>query len=240
VWSGQTREGVLVTGVTPPELPLVLRELQDITERWFAFVPEQQRLPVKLRSLHGPRAPVQVVGLDEWLEFAGGQPMLRLPVLEVREPAAPAYAAEPIVAEVIEATGKRGLSTAAYDALMGQRSSFDLFIDMTIPGTKRGGPVRVRDEQGQSTEVELAAREVAVLVELVRARKPMRVGEFRAVDVQSLDKLIERARRKIEGEGRRGKWRFFHTISGVDASSKSFVFKPQPGLMFAVIVPRQE
>jgi hypothetical protein len=236
-WNGQTREGVLVTGVTPPELPQVLRELQDITERWFVFVPEQRRLPVKLRGQHGPRAAVQVVGLDEWLEFAGGQPVLRLPVLEVREPAAPAYAAEPIVAEVFEATGKRGLSTAAYDALVGRRSSFDLFIDMTIPGTKRGGPVRVRDEQGQSTEVELAAREVAVLVELVQARKPMRMGEFRSVNVQSLDKMIERARRKIEGEGRRGNWRFFHTLSGVESSAKSFLFKPQEGLTFAVILP---
>jgi hypothetical protein len=65
----------------------------------------------------------------------------------------------------------------------------------------------------------------------------MRVGEFRTADARSLDKLLERARRKIEGEGRRGKWRFFHTLSGVEPSAKSFLFKPQEGLSFAVILP---
>jgi hypothetical protein len=236
-WRGQTREGVLVTGVTPPDLPLVLRELQDVEERWFVFVPEQRRLPAKLRGQHGPRAAMQVVGLDEWLDLAEGNPALRLPMLEVREPAAPTYAAEPIVAEVFEATGKRGLSRGDYTVLIKQHATFDLFIDATAPGTKRGCSAAVRDAQGRSSRVNLSAREVAVLAELVRARGSLRVGAFRSVKLQSIDKLIERARRKLEGNEQQGQWRFVHTLSGVEPSAKSFLFKPQEGLSFAIILP---
>ncbi|UQA57862.1 hypothetical protein [Polyangium aurulentum] len=120
---------------------------------------------------------------------------------------------------------------------MSQRSSFDLFIDMMAPGTKRGVSVSVRDAKGQPKVVDVAARAAAALVELVQLGKPLRVGQFQSVEVQNLDKIIETARRAIEGKGRRGSWRFFSTISGVDAAAKSFVFRPQPGATFAVIVP---
>jgi hypothetical protein len=243
LWEGEEREALLALGCGRAGLRQLLQERERLRARSVVFIPSLAVLDGELQARYAPGSQVEVVDLRHLVSVEAGRLVL-VParsgprrVLEVREPAGAQYATEPIVAEVCESTGKRGLSAAAYEALVGQRSSFDLFIDMTTPGTKRGGPVRVRDEQGQSTEVELAAREVAVLVELVQARRPMRVGEFRTADARSLDKLLERARRKIEGEGRRGKWRFFHTLSGVEPSAKSFLFKPQEGLSFAVILP---
>lgn len=237
VWREQVREGVLVTGVTPPDLSLVLRELQDIAESWVVFVPQQRILPASLRGKHGARAPIQLAGLDDLLELQENRPVLRLPALNVREPVAPPYASEPVVAEVFETTGKRGLSRGDYTALVKRHATFDLFIDATAPGTKRGCSAAVRDAHGRSSRVNLSAREVAALSELVRARQPLRVGAFRSVKLQSLDKLIERARRKLEGKEQQGQWRFVHTLSGVEPSAKSFLFKPQEGLSFAIILP---
>lgn len=236
-WREQTREGVLVTGVTPPELPLVLRELQDITERWFVFVPEQRRLSMKLRSQHGPRAAVQVVGLDEWLEFTAGRPVLRLPELEVREPAAPAYAAEPIVAEVFEATGKRGLSASACALLIEQQATFDLFLDLTrvVEGSRH--PASRRAPSGEVTVSSLSRHESEAAAELIRRREQLGGGDFKTISVRAIHKLIEGVREALDVKLGRFDWRAFHTIRGETAEKKRWLFRPPAELKFAVLIP---
>lgn len=239
VWREQTREGVLVTGVTPPELPLVLRELQDITEHWFVFVPEQRRLPAKLRGQHGPRAAVQVVGLDEWLEFAEGQPVLRLPVLEVREPAAPAYAAEPIVAEVFEATGKRDLTASDRELVRQQEASFDLFLDLTrvVEGSRH--PASKRTLSGARQTATLSRNEAEAAAELVCRKISLGRGTFRNTSAQAPHKLLEGIREALDERLGRFEWRAFHTKRGDTAAQKQWQFSPPETLRYAVLVPRR-
>lgn len=236
-WDDELREGVLAAGLSVPRLELLLRDLAEAAPRSVVFVPQSRILPMELRAAHGARASTMVVSLDDLLEVHGAQLQFRPRAGHLREPAAPPYQAGPLVGHLFSSDGERDLTLSAYNALVSRRSSFDLFIDMMTPGTKRGVAVGVRDVNGQPKVVDVAARAAAALVELVQLGKPLRVGQFQSVEVQNLDKIIERARRELEGEGRRGDWRFFHTISGVDPSAKSFVFRPQPGATFAVIVP---
>jgi hypothetical protein len=240
---GEDREAILAVGGAREGLPRLLEERSRLRIPTVVFVPSLAGLDGDLLARHPPGSLVVLVDLRELVAFEAGR-LVRIPaqsgpqrLLSVREPPGSPYGSEPIVAEVFEASGKRGLSAAELAALVARRETLDLFIDATAPGTKRGCSVSVRDGRGRSSDVDLSAREVAALAELVRARRPLRVGEFRSVTLQSLDKLIERARRKLEGNSRQGQWRFFHTLSGVDPSAKSFLFKPQEGLAFAVILP---
>ncbi|RYE93891.1 MAG: hypothetical protein EOO75_03365 [Myxococcales bacterium] len=182
--------------------------------------------------------------------------------LTAREPTAPPYAAPspyaappvptsapavatsapavltsaPAVARRLDASGQRALSLGEYEALVARRQDLDLFIDLTAPGAGRGCRAWVRRDGGPGADVDLPAGEAAALVELIEARRALRVGEFRRVQVSAIGKLVERARRRVEGERRPGTWRFFQTISGVDPAAKSYVFRPAAGLTWAAVV----
>jgi hypothetical protein len=239
-WQDAVREGVLVTGVAPPSLPPVLRELRDVASFSVVFVPEIQRLPAELRGAHNARSPVTLVGLDELLELRGGQLDLRRSTMGVREPPAPPYQASPVMARVHDASGQRELTRSAYDTLVSQRASFDLFLDQIQPGPGRDFLALSRDATGEAKEVRLSANELAVLIELVQAQRPLRLGEFKSVEVQALGRLIERARGKIEGKAGRGGWRLFKTLAGVEEGAQRYVFQPPAGFRFAVVVPLGE
>lgn len=236
-WQDAVREGVLITGVVPHKLPPVLRELREVAPFSVVFVPEIQQLSAELRGAHSARSSVTLVGLDELLELRGGQLDLRRSTMGVREPPAPPYQASPPMAQVHEANGQRELTRSAYDALVSQRASFDLFLDQSQPGPRRNFLALTRDATGAAKEVRLSAKEMAVLIELIRAPLGLKLAEFKSVDVRAPDRLIERARSKIEGRAGRGGWRLFKTLAGVEEGTQRYAFQPPAGFRFAAIVP---
>ena len=236
---GELRDAFLVVGTLDDCLRRLLDERARARTPSVVFVPTLDAVDTTLAAHHAPGSLVTLESLLDLVSVVAGRlvlapPRSTPPVLPVREPVAAPYAV--VVATRLDATGSHPLTTAGYEELIAQRASFDLLLDATAPGRKRGCVAHVRLD-GVLTTVDVPASEAAVLIELIGARRPLRRREIRSVQVQHLDKLIERARRCLEGEKTRGQWRFLQTLSGTTPADKSYVFRPQPGLSFAAIVP---
>jgi hypothetical protein len=243
LWEGEEREALLALGCGRAGLRQLLQERERLRARSVVFIPSLAVLDGELQARYAPGSQVEVVDLRHLVSVEAGRLVL-VParsgprrVVPVREPAAPAYAAEPIVAEVFEATGKRGLSAAELTALVARRGTLDLFIDTTAPGGHRGLRAGHRDAAGTFVEVELTVGEAAVLVELVQTRKALRSRDFRGLNATAITKTFERARKKVDLREGRYAWRAFQTKSGSEPAAKRFLFNPPDKFAFAVIVP---
>jgi hypothetical protein len=122
-------------------------------------------------------------------------------------------------------------------ALVARAAELDLFIDTTI--TVDGGGHRGvrRDDRGVAEEAALTKHEAAALVELISTRKALRAGDFASVGVNAIDKVVERARSKVDVKQGRYKWRAIHTLAADTPEAKRWQFNPPSEMRFAITFP---
>ncbi|MFI5302802.1 MAG: hypothetical protein ACHREM_32330, partial [Polyangiales bacterium] len=175
---------------------------------------------------------VELVLLADAVRFEGGALVgaLAPPAAVLREPAVPtnepSAAVSPAPATptcvLIDRDGYRPITTREYEALVARAADFDLFIDTSTVVDGGGHRARRRDEDGTASEAVLTRHEAAALVELVVTRRSLRAGEFKQVAVDRIDKLVERARTKVDLNVGRFAWRAFHTLKGATTGEKQW------------------
>ncbi len=203
------------------------------------IVPFGLGLATAARDRFGVGQRVELVLLREVLRLEAGAIVGALPEphLSLREPAGPPYGARSPMCVVVDQDGRRPLTAEEYMALVARAPDLDLFIDTTITvdgGRHRG--VR-RDDRGVTEETALTKHEAAALVELISTRKALRAGDFASVGVNALDKIVERARSKVDVKQGRYKWRSIHTLAADTPEAKRWQFNPPSSLLFAIAAP---
>jgi hypothetical protein len=203
------------------------------------IVPFGLGLATAARDHFGVGQRVEVVLLRDVLRLEAGAVVAALPepLLSLREPAGPPYAARSPVCVVVDQDGRRPLTAEEYMALAARAPELDLFIDTTI--TVDGGGHRGvrRDDRGVAEETALTKHEAAALVELISTRKALRAGDFASVGVNAIDKVVERARSKVDVKQGRYKWRAIHTLAADTPEAKRWQFNPPRELHYAIVQP---
>jgi|GEM_PF-2572467 len=243
IWEGEDREAILALGGAREGLRRLLEERGLQRTPTVVFIPSRIGLDGDLVARHPPGSLVALADLRDLVSVEAGRLVL-VParsgpqrVLPVREPAGAPYAAEPIVAEVFEATGKRGLSASACALLIEQHTTFDLFLDLTrvVEGSRH--PTSRRAPSGEVTVSSLSRHEAEAAAELIHRREHLGRGEFKTVSARAINKLIEGVREALDVKLGRFGWRAFHTIRGETAEKTRWHFNPPATLKFAVLVP---
>ncbi len=215
-------------------------------EAWLAargdalvVVPFGLGLPTGARDRFGAGQRVEIVLLRDVLRFEGDAILGALPepLLSLREPTGPAYAVRSVMCVVVDHDGRRALTADEYAALVARAAELDLFIDTTITVDGGGHRGLRRDQSGVVEEAALTKHEAAALVELISRRKALRAGDFATLSVHAVDKVIERARSKVDVKQGRYKWRAIHTLAADTPEAKRWQFNPGPSLRFAVAMP---
>jgi hypothetical protein len=215
-------------------------------EAWLAargdalvLVPFGVGLATAVRDRFGVGQRVELVLLRDVLRLETGVMVGALPepILSIREPAGAPYGSRSPTCIVIDNDGRRALDAAEYRALVARARELDLFLDMTI--TVDGGAHRGlrRDDDGAVQEAGLTKHEAAAIVELISTRKALRAGDFGSLSLNAIDKVVERARSKIDVKQGRYKWRAIHTLAADTPEAKRWQFNPPPHLRFAVASP---
>jgi hypothetical protein len=203
------------------------------------LVPFGGGLTAAIRERFGAGQRVEVVCLRDVLRVGGGALLgeLPAPLLVVREPAREPYGVAAVVCVVVDQDGTRPLTAAEYHALVARAGELDLFIDTTV--TVEGGAHRAlrRDDAGVVEEAALTKHEAAALVELITTRKALRAGDFSTVSANAVDKIVERARRKVDVSLGRYEWRAIHTLRADTPEAKRWQFNPPARLRWAALLP---
>jgi hypothetical protein len=181
----------------------------------------------------------ELVILDETLDLVDGAFVVKRPIASEYPPRDSGVrliaSAESVVCVVHDNDGRRELTAGQYRDLLESVDEYDLFLDMTTVTTGGGYRGRRRDLDGAATDVVLTRNEAAVVVELAAAGRALRPGEFKSVTASHVDKLIERARRKIDVQLGRYQWRAIHTIKGSVPEAKTFMFQAASELRWGVV-----
>ncbi|HMA93245.1 MAG TPA: hypothetical protein VKP30_11200, partial [Polyangiaceae bacterium] len=119
---------------------------------------------------------------------------------------------------------------------LSELSQYDLFLDTTEVAEQGRYRAGKRDVDGTVESVLLPLNEAAVLVELVQAPGPLESRQFRSVLVSHVEKLVERARSKIDVRLGRYNWRSIQTIR----ATKAYQFRPPPNMKWLVLVELRE
>jgi hypothetical protein len=203
------------------------------------LAPVGRGVPSALRDRFASGQRVELVTLRDVLRVDADALVGTIPVriLQVREPAGAPYGTRPTVCVVIDHDGQRTLTADEYRALVARARDLDLFVDTTV--TVDGGAHRGlrRDDDGGVDETPLTKHEAAAIVELISTRKALRAGDFATVAVNAVDKVVERARSKIDVKQGRYKWRAIHTLAADTPEAKRWQFNPPPELQYAVVYP---
>lgn len=134
------------------------------------------------------------------------------------------------------------IDAAEVAAIALRRKEHDLFLDYATEDP-RGWLAGYRDHAGAFHETRLGETSAAILVELVKARSPMRADALkplRGSGRESAVRLVQKARHAVDvrkmvrGKESRTEWRAFHTVGSKQAME--FVFEPPVGMTYAVMV----
>jgi hypothetical protein len=192
-----------------------------------------------VRDRFGAGQRVELALLRDVLRLEGGAIVGALPepILALREPRGVPYGSLSPTCIVIDNDGRRALDAAEYRALVARARELDLFVDTTV--TVEGGAHRGlrRDDDGVVQEAALTKHEAAAIVELISTRKALRAGDFGSLSLNAIDKVVERARSKVDVKQGRYKWRAIHTLAADTPQAKRWQFNPPSGLRFAVAQP---
>ncbi|MGE0328222.1 MAG: hypothetical protein AB7K71_17805 [Polyangiaceae bacterium] len=132
--------------------------------------------------------------------------------------------------------GTRELTVNGYNDVIAQSESMDLFLDATR--TSDGSRYRGGRRDGDSFVLEfLTHNEAQAIIELVRTGRPLRAGEFDSLSLNNMDRLIERARKKLDVRLARYSWRAIHTIRGDQDHPNRWQFRPDQLSRWAVLAP---
>lgn len=217
-------------------------------EAWLAtldctlvLVPTARSLSLAVRGRFGRGVPVEVRPLYEAVRLEG-RTLVADPAparAELHDSARPRYDAPPPACEVIDRDGRRPVSVADYEELVAGAGSLDLFVDATV--TVEGGGHRGlrRLPDGTTEEVTLTKHEAAAIIELVTTRRALRAGDFKTLPVNAIDKVVERARKKLDVRRGRYEWRAIHTLAGARREAKRWQFRPEEVGRWAIVVPPQ-
>lgn len=175
-----------------------------------------------------PGREVELIVLREALEFGEQGLVANWPKgLESRGP----------VCVMHDMAGLHELTARQYREVVARVAMYDLFVDMTA-AVDGGGYRGVRkNPDGTTDDVVLTKLEAAVIFELASTGRPLRAGEIKGVDVEDVEQLIERARRKVDVRLGRYKWRALHTLAGGRQKPKRWRFVPSSNLQWCVVVP---
>jgi hypothetical protein len=133
--------------------------------------------------------------------------------------------------------GRRMLTAPEYRERVGRGAEFDLFIDLMTTVDGRGFRAGRRNLELVYEETTLTKLEAAVLVEIITTARALRAGDFTTINASSTDKIIERARRKVDVRLGRYDWRAIHTVSTSTQEGKRWQFLPHDGMKWCVLFP---
>jgi hypothetical protein len=213
-------------------------------EAWLAargdalvLVPFGIGVATAVRDRFGAGQRVELAVLRDVLRLEGGAIVGAPPepILALREPRGVPYGSLSPTCIVIDNDGKRALDAAEYRALVARARELDLFVDTTV--TVDGGAHRGlrRDDDGVVREAALTKHEAAAIVELISTRKALRAGDFASLSLNAIDKVVERARSKIDVKQGRYRWRAIHTLAADTPEAKRWQFNPPRELRFAIV-----
>jgi hypothetical protein len=194
-----------------------------------------------LSDLHGPGDRVELLFLEDALKNQNGA--IRLDLTEslpstVREIASPYYSPDRPFCRLIDQNGDRPITKSEYRASKNNADDRDLFIDTTTTIDAGRHPAGRRDLKGTYEETALTPNEARLLIALISTRKSMSLNELRSLGPDHPDKVIERARRKVDVKRSRYSWRAIHTLrSDSMPESKQYSFNPPVKITFAVLLP---
>jgi hypothetical protein len=240
-WGGINRDVFLAFAPSTPAFPTFLALRKKARQGTLVLASTRRWVPTSLSDLHGPGDRVELLFLEDALKIRDrsihldvGEPLPNA----VREIASPYHSPPHPFCRLLDHNGDRPITQAEYRAIQSQADGRDLFIDMTT--TIDAGRYRAarRNLDGTYEEDALTPNEARLLIALISTQRPMSLLELRALGPDHPDKVIERARRKVDVKLSRYNWRAIHTLRGDSApESKQYSFNPPEGMSFAVLVP---
>ena len=209
-----------------PGLPGFAAWLQSLPTA-LVLVPTARSLPAGLTLRFSPGNAVELRPLDTELHLDGYAFVAAAagPLLTFKDSMRASYEVAGAVCEVVDQDGRRSLSAAGYVALVADTSQFDLFLDTTVAVEGGGHRGSRRLPDGTVEEVVLTKHEAAAIIELVTTGRALRAGDFKTVTVNAVDKVVERARRKLDVRLGRYEWRAIHTLAGATPEAKRWQFR---------------
>lgn len=213
-------------------LSICRRVRQPIGKSVFVLVPYPIPLSVENRQLLGSWNIFVIPLIDHVTAACWTIPwndLLRLPG-EVKTPPADSYC------RVITHEGTRYLKQREYEKLVGRRGKFDMLID----GVTKQATVRTSD--GEILSNTLTAGEFAVISEYIESNKIMRPTATKSCGLRTREtmlKLFEGARRKVDIRLDRYKWRAFRLHKATDPEFHAFEFAPPESMTYCLIIPIQ-
>src|SRR5690606_42151746 len=109
-----------------------------------------------------------------------------------------------------------------------------------LDATRKAGGSRYRGGRldGDTFHEEfLTHNEAQAIIELVRTGRPLRAGEFDSLNLNNMDRLVERARKKLDVRLGRYAWRAIHTLTGDSPEANRWQFRPDQLTRWAVLAP---
>lgn len=132
--------------------------------------------------------------------------------------------------------GRFELTDREYRRLVARAAQYDLFLDTTYVARDNGYLGHKRHLDGTREETVLSRSEAAAIVELASRRVPMRLGQFRSIDVGHLVRIVEHARKKLDVTlEQRSDWRSIQTHKGITSEANEFHFHPPADLKWLVV-----
>lgn len=240
-WGGINRDVFLAFAPLNPAFPTFLALRKKASQGTLVLVPTRLWVPTSLSDLHGPGDRVELLFLEDVLENQNGA--IRLNLTEslpnaVREIASPCYSPDRPFCRLLDQNGDRPISESEYRAIKNNADDRDLFIDTTTTIDAGRHPAGRRDLKGTYKETALTPNEARLLIALISTRKSMSLHELRSLGPDHPDKVIERARRKVDVKLSRYNWRAIHTLRGDGIpESKQYSFNPPAEMSSAVLLP---
>lgn len=206
----------------------------------YVMVPTDRNLTDMAKRQCAPDRPTELIVLRQSLSATETGFVANWP-LELGDGLAPGRASgvvtrEPDTYLAYSDRGYEVLTAAERRERLSELSQYDLFLDTTEVAEQGRYRASKKDIDGKVESVLLPLNEAAVLVELVQASGPLESRQFRSVLVSHVEKLVERARSKIDVRLGRYHWRSIQTIR----ATKAYQFRPPPSMKWLVLVELRE
>lgn len=227
------RAGADVFFAQAPAMPgfdIWLRSLRSAR----VLVPTARALPPALRQGLTP-AGVEIVVLAETI-LLGERGLVPLLTVQPSQAQAEPPTSSKTTCILYSEAGERELTLTEYNDVLAESESMDLFLD----ATRKAGGSRYRGGRldGDTFHEEfLTHNEAQAILELVRTGRPLRAGEFDSLSLNNMERLIERARKKLDVRLARYSWRAFHTLTGDTPQANRWQFRPDQLRRWAVLAP---
>jgi hypothetical protein len=232
VHAGLERDALLMLDLNGSAPASFLRARQAQGQPTVVFAHARSRFVSPEIDAHFRTGPVVVVFLEDELEvgFEGVRRRADATLVLADNVATPAA-----FCAVVDAGGRRTIDEAEYRRIVASAEDYDLFLDTTTT-VDAGRYACGRREGGAFVRSAVTSYQGLAYAELMRRHAPLRAAELEALrGVNHPEKLVEAARKEVDVQLSRYKWRATELLRGDGGKAKQYWFKPPAELRWVVL-----